>query len=68
MKEKATIASPGRRDFFRKAGLGVGLVGVAAATGGRAEAAEVAGEKAGENAGGYRKTEHVKRFYASARF
>ena len=52
----------GRRDFFR-AGAGAVVGGAAlAATGKKAEAAAP-----GPNAAGYRETEHVRRYYDSAR-
>lgn len=53
-----------RRDFFRKAGLGLGALGAAAVTlaAGEAEAAPE------ERGGGYRESDHVKRYYELARF
>ena len=64
-KEKTAI---GRRDFFKKAGLGAGAVG-AAAVGLAAkpgEAAELA--KDGRRGSGYQETPHVKKYYELARF
>ena len=62
-KEESAI---GRRDFFRKAGLGAGAAGVAAAglTATQSEAA-VPETKA---SAGYRETEHVKKVYELSRF
>ena len=56
-----------RRDFFKKAGLGLGAAGAAAVTmvAGEGEAAEVAKP---DNAAGYRESAHVKKFYELARF
>ncbi|MDF2096547.1 formate dehydrogenase [Aquibaculum arenosum] len=59
------VTSTARRDFFRKAGLGVGALGAAAVTmaaGGEAEAAEERKPK------GYQESAHVKRYYELARF
>jgi hypothetical protein len=56
-----------RRDFFRKASLGVGVAGAAAAglSASKVKAAEpVAGAS---NSAGYRETDHVKKFYELAR-
>ncbi len=66
MNKKETTAID-RRGFFRKASLGVGVVGAAAAglSASKAEAAEpVAGAS---NGAGYRETAHVKKFYELAR-
>ena len=56
-----------RRDFFKKAGLGIGAAGAAAVTmvAGEGEAAEVAKS---DKAAGYRDSAHVKTFYELARF
>jgi hypothetical protein len=55
-----------RRDFFRKAGFGVGAAGVAAvALKGEAKAAETVDAPEGS---GYRETDHVKKFYQLSRF
>jgi hypothetical protein len=62
-KEKATEI--GRRDFFRKASLGAGVAGVAAAGITKGAAAS---EPVKQKASGYRETEHVKKFYELARF
>ena len=67
MSKKQDIKSTARRDFIKKAGLGMGAAGVAAAsltsTGAQAETG--AGKPASK---GYRETDHVKKFYATARF
>ena len=67
MSKKETV-SVGRRDFFRKAGLGAGAAGVAAVglSAGQTKAAEPA-SGTGKGAG-YRETEHVKKFYELSRF
>jgi hypothetical protein len=68
MSEKNEKAAIGRRDFFKKAGLGAGAVG-AAAVGLAAEqtqAAETTGS--GANGRGYQETAHVKKYYELARF
>ena len=56
-----------RRDFFKKAGLGLGAAGAAAVTmvAGEGEAAEVAKS---DQAAGYRDSAHVKTVYELARF
>ena len=56
-----------RRDFFKKAGLGLGVAGAAAVTtvAGEGEAADAAKP---DNAAGYRDSAHVKTFYELARF
>jgi|TARA_B100000315_G_scaffold259263_1_gene314599 hypothetical protein len=63
--DKKKSATPSRREFLKTAGLGVG---VAAVAGGivsvdDAEAATLQDEKTT----GYRETEHVKKYYDSAR-
>ena len=57
-------AVAGRRDFLRGSAVSVAAVGVVAVSGKSASAGEV--EVA--SGSGYRETEHVKAFYASARF
>ena len=68
MSEKKEAGTMGRRDFFRKAGLGAGAAGAVAVTLSRtpAKAAE-AGGKAPDGKG-YQETEHVKKYYDLARF
>jgi hypothetical protein len=66
MSKRETTAID-RRDFFRKASLGVGVAGAAAAglSASKVKAAEpVAGAS---NGAGYRETAHVKKFYELAR-
>ena len=55
----------GRREFLKLASVGAVAGTVAAATGGAREAEAAAPEA---QAGGYRETAHVKRFYELARF
>ncbi len=68
MTKKTESPAVGRREFFRKAGMGAGAVGaaavVAAAKDGKAE--EAGAERSAR--AGYRETSHVKRFYELARF
>ncbi|MEM7222892.1 MAG: formate dehydrogenase [Pseudomonadota bacterium] len=64
---KKTTTSVGRRDFFRKAGLGAGAVG-AAAVGLSAKDSAAQPTKTGPKSAGYRETEHVKKYYELARF
>ncbi|HLW28309.1 MAG TPA: formate dehydrogenase [Kiloniellales bacterium] len=63
MKNKEVVSRE-RREFFRKAGLGVGALGAAAVTLGVTEEAEAAVEPRK----GYQESEHVKRYYELARF
>ena len=64
---KKEIESRERRDFLKKAGLGAGAAGVAAAALTSTEAAEAAVKK-GSRSAGYRETDHVKKYYELARF
>ena len=59
--------SPSRRDFIKTAGLGVG---VAAVTSGvlSASATEASTLTSSDNISGYHETEHVKKYYESAKF
>ena len=67
MSTKETLKSPGRRAFFRKAGIGVGAAGVAAVgLSGKSAEAEVKPDKDFKKSA-YRETEHVKRFYELSR-
>lgn len=67
MKGRPEIKSVERRAFMKKAGVGVGAVGaVAIGLPKTSEAASASGKTPGSS--GYRETDHVKRFYASARF
>ncbi len=67
MDEKQALESPARRAFFRKAGVGVGAAGVLAVglSGGSSKAQEITKMYLKKSA--YRETEHVKKFYKSAR-
>lgn len=69
MSEKQKLKSPDRRSFFKKAGLGLGAAGVAAAglSGASSEAALVKDPK-DHTASSYRETDHVKQAYETARF
>ncbi len=68
MKDRKEVTSLGRRDFFRKAGLGAGAVGsVAVGLGGAKAQAGQPGERSVGSVG-YRETKHVKKFYELARF
>ena len=68
MSEKKQAGTIGRRDFFRKAGLGAGAAGAVAVALSRTPAkAAVAGGKA-SGGKGYRETDHVKKYYELARF
>ncbi len=66
MSKKETTAID-RRGFFRKASLGVGVAGAAAAglSTSKAEAAEPVADAS--NGAGYRETAHVKKFYQLSR-
>ncbi len=65
---KKAAADLNRRDFFRKASLGVGAAGAAVAglSASKAKAAEPA--KSSSTGAGYRETDHVKKYYELARF
>ncbi len=67
MIKKSTTAID-RRDFFRKASLGVGAAGAAVAglSASKTKAAELA--KGASTGAGYRETAHVKKYYELARF
>ncbi len=67
MSKKETV-SVNRRDFFRKASLGVGVAGAAVAglSASKAKAAEPDADAS--KGAGYRETAHVKKFYELARF
>ncbi len=54
-----------RRDFFRKASLGVGVAGAAAA--GLSTSKVEAAEPGASKGAGYRETAHVKKYYELAR-
>ena len=68
MSERKKAEPRGRRDFFRKAGLGAGAAGAVAVALSKTPAkAAVAGGKAAGGKG-YRETRHVKKYYELARF
>jgi len=68
MKREKDLKSAGRRDFFKKAGAGLGVAGAVAV--GLADGTAEAKVKpdGGSKTGGYRETDHVKRAYELARF
>ncbi len=68
MKENKGIKSVERRNFMKKAGLGVGAVGAVAVGLPKTSAAAVPGTGAKPGKSGYRETEHVKKYYETARF
>ena len=63
MSDTKEIRSTSRRDLLKLAGLAAGVAGVAAASG-PAKAAPSAA-RAGD--GGYRETDHVRKYYELAR-
>ncbi len=63
MSDKKEIRSTSRRDLLRMAGLAAGVAGAAAAAGTAKAAAPVEREKDG----GYRESEHVRKYYELAR-
>jgi len=65
---KKAAAKMGRRDFFRKAGLGAGAAGAAAAGLSATKGHAPVPDKTAANNRGYRETEHVKKFYELAKF
>ncbi len=67
MTDRKDIQSIKRRDFMKKAGLGVGAVGAVAV--GLPKTSAAASSGAGERPGssGYRETEHIKTYYELAR-
>ncbi len=66
MKEKKDIKSVERRAFMKKAGIGVGAVVAVGLSKTSSAAAPGTGAKPGGS--GYRETEHVKKYYETARF
>jgi hypothetical protein len=67
-KQNKEAVSVGRRDFFRKAGFGVGAAGVAAAGLAAGSAGATEPQREPGKSAGYRETEHVKKFYELARY
>ena len=55
----------GRRDFFKKAGLGAGAAAVALTV---SEAGAVEAVSPSSKGSGYTETDHVRKFYELARF
>ncbi len=67
MKRQKEGTSPSRREFFKMAGLGAGVVAVAGVSAKAGEAAEI-GETSSHKSSVYRETSHVKKYYELARF
>ncbi|MEE9250344.1 MAG: formate dehydrogenase [Alphaproteobacteria bacterium] len=68
MSGKEKLKLPGRRAFFKKAGAGIGAAGVAAVgLSGTSARAAVKADKDFKKSS-YRETEHVKKYYETARF
>ena len=65
MSTKETLKSPGRRAFFRKAGVGAAGVAAVGLSGKSAEAGGKPDKDFKKSA--YRETEHVKRYYELSR-
>ena len=68
MSKKKEETSVGRRDFFRKAGLGVGAAGAAAVGLAAKPGAAAEPSKTAPGSAGYRETAHVKKYYELSRF
>ncbi len=68
MSEKKKAETMGRRDFFRKAGLGAGAAGAVAVTLSRTPAKAATGGGKAPDGKGYQETDHVKKYYELARF
>ena len=66
MKDKRE-PSPGRRDFLKTAGLGVGIAAIAG-TALTTEKAEAKPQSEDRNGAGYQETDHVRKYYELARF
>lgn len=65
MSEKRDRSVADRRSFLKLAGLGAAGGAVALATGGTSAEAEASDKQGGAL---YRETDHVKKFYETARF
>ena len=65
---KKEVTSVGRRDFFRKAGLGAGALGAAAVGASATESKAAEADHKATGSAGYRETDHVKKFYELAKF
>ena len=68
MSEKKEAGTMGRRDFFRKAGLGAGAAGAAAVALSRTPAKAAVADGKASGGKGYQETAHVKKYYELARF
>ncbi len=66
MSEKKKAKST-RREFFKRVGLGAGVVGTAAVAA-ASMAKATSGPDSGLSKAGYRETEHVKKYYELSRF
>ncbi len=66
MKEREDV-KVARRDFMKKTGFGVGVLGAAVVAAPKASRAVAGGSGEAPGKTGYRETEHVKRYYATAR-
>ncbi|GAB4393879.1 MAG: hypothetical protein Tsb0032_14940 [Kiloniellaceae bacterium] len=64
MSKKEEI-NAGRRDFFKKAGLGAGAAAIAATA---SQAGAVEAVSPPSKGSGYTETDHVRKFYELARF
>jgi len=65
MSKKEEI-NAGRRDFFKKAGLGAGAAAAVAVTASHAGAVEAVSPTS--KGSGYTETDHVRKYYELARF
>jgi len=68
MSKKKKQVAIGRRDFFKKAGLGAGAVGAAAVGLSASDGKAAEATKSGAGGRGYQETAHVKKYYELARF
>ena len=67
MKEQKDNRSIERRDFMKKAGLGVGAVGAVAIGLPKTSAAAASGAGERPSSKGYHETKHIKAYYETAR-
>lgn len=70
MSKEKDLKSPERRDFFKKAGLGIGAAGAVAIglSSGPANPAVKSDGRLDIKKGAYQVTDHVRRYYELARF
>ena len=68
MSKKEKLKSAERRAFIKKAGAGVGAAGAVAAGLSSTTGQAAVGTDKGFKKGSYQETEHVKKYYKSARF